>query len=117
MAQEHGQQPPIATYVKVWGMLFVLAAMSYSVGYFNVQGLLRWILLVVLMLLQAGLIVSLLMHLVWERLALVFAIILPPTLLVALIGIGALDGWSTLSTRSMFFGAEATPPPAAEHTK
>jgi cytochrome c oxidase subunit 4 len=114
MAQEHGQQPPIATYVKVWGLLFVLAGASYSVGYFHVEGLLRWILLVVLMLLQAGLIVSLLMHLVWERLALVFAIILPPTLLVTLIGIGALDGLSTFLTRNAFFVSTAAPA-AAEH--
>jgi len=114
MAQEHGQQPPIATYVKVWGLLFVLAGMSYCVGFFGVQGLLRWILLVVLMLLQAGLIVSLLMHLVWERLALVFAIILPPLLLLTLIGIGALDGLYTVGTRNMFFGAGATTTPA-EH--
>lgn len=103
MAQEHAQQPPIATYVKVWALLFVLAGASYSVGYFGVQGLARWILLVVLMLLQAGLIVSLLMHLVWERLALVLAILLPPTLLVSLIGIGALDGLSTYLTRNAFF--------------
>jgi cytochrome c oxidase subunit 4 len=113
MAQEHGQHPPIATYVKVWGLLFVLAAASYSVGYFHVQGLLRWGLLIVLMLLQAGLIVALLMHLVWERLALVFAILLPPTLLVVLIGIGALDGLSTYLTRNAFF--EAPPAPAGEH--
>jgi cytochrome c oxidase subunit IV len=105
----------MATYVKVWGMLFVLAAMAYGVGAFNVQGPLRWILLIVLMLLQAGLIVSMLMHLVWERLALVFAIILPPTLLITLIGIGALDGLSTVSTRNIFFSAGAAPASSAEH--
>lgn len=115
MAQEHGQQPPIATYVKVWALLFVLAGTSYAVGASHIEGLLRWFLLVVLMLLQAGLIVSLLMHLVWERLALVFAIILPPMLLITLIGIGALDGLYTVDTRNLFFGAESTPAPAAEH--
>jgi cytochrome c oxidase subunit 4 len=114
MAQEHGQQPPMATYVKVWGLLFVLAAASYFVGYFTPEGVLRWFLLVVLMLLQAGLIVAVLMHLVWERLALVFAIILPPLLLVVLIGIGALDGLSTFTTRNAFFGPAAAPA-AAEH--
>jgi len=115
MAQEHGQQPPMATYVKVWGLLFVLAAASYSVGYFNVQGLLRWFLLVVLMLLQAGLIVALLMHLAWERLALVLAIVLPPTLLLSLIGIGALDGLSTYLTRNAFFEPAVAPAPAEHH--
>jgi len=115
MSHESGQQPAIATYVKVWGLLFILAGCSYSVGFFGVQGPLRSILLVVLMLLQAGLIVSLLMHLVWERLALVFAIILPPTLLFTLIAIGALDGFSTLFTRNADFAPPATATPAAEH--
>ncbi len=109
MAQEHGQHPAIGTYVKVWGMLFVLAACSYAVAYFGVPGLLRWVLLVVLMLMQAGLIVALLMNLVWERLALVFAILLPPTLLVVLIAIGALDGLSTHLDRNAFFDAPAAP--------
>jgi cytochrome c oxidase subunit 4 len=117
MAQEHGQQPLMATYVKVWGLLFVLAAASYSVGYFQVQPPLRWILLVVLMLLQAGLIVSVLMHLVWERLALMYAILVPPVLLLTLIGIGAIDGLYAYTIRNTFFPSEATlaTEPAAEH--
>ena len=115
MAQEHGQQPMLATYVKVWGLLFVLAAASYCVGYFDVPSPLRWILLVALMLLQAGLIVSVLMHLVWERLALVYVILVPPLLLVTLISIGALDGIYTVSIRNSFFGAPAPVAPAGEH--
>jgi cytochrome c oxidase subunit IV len=103
----------MATYFKVWGLLFVLAAASYSVGYFKVEGILRWVLLVVLMLLQAGLIVSVLMHLVWERLALMYAILVPPVLLLTLIGIGALDGLYTYTTRHTFFEAESAS--AAEH--
>ncbi len=116
MTQQHSQQPLIGTYVKVWGLLFVLAGASYSVGAFGVEGPLRWILLIVLMLLQAGLIVSILMHLVWERLALVYAILVPPLLLVTLISIGALDGKYTVSLRNTFFGAEpAAAAPAGEH--
>ena len=114
MTQEHGQQPLMATYVKVWGLLFVLAAASYSVGYFNVQGPVRWFLLVVLMLLQAGLIVAVLMHLVWERLALVYAVLVPPLLLLTLISIGALDGLYTFEIRNEFFAPAPAPAPATE---
>jgi cytochrome c oxidase subunit IV len=112
MANEHGQQPPMGVYVKVWGLLFVLAAASYSVGFFGVQGPLRWILIIALALLQAGLIIAVLMHLVWERLALVAAILAPPLLLITLIGIGALDGRYTFGIRNVFFGSP--PAPAAE---
>jgi cytochrome c oxidase subunit IV len=104
----------MATYVKVWGLLFVLAAASYSVGYFHVQPPLKWVLLVVLMLLQAGLIVAVLMHLIWERLALMYAILVPPVLLLTLIGIGALDGLYTYTIRNTFLEGAAAPP-AAEH--
>jgi cytochrome c oxidase subunit IV len=114
MTQEHSQQPLIATYVKIWGLLFVLAAASYSVGYFEVHAPLRQILLIALMLLQAGLIVSVLMHLVWERLALVYAILVPPLLLITLISIGALDGLYTVTTRNTFFGPPAPVAPEAE---
>ena len=115
MAQEHGQQPMLGTYVKVWGLLFVLAAAAYCVGYFDVPTPLRWILLVILMLLQAGLIIAVLMHLVWERLVLVYVILVPPLLLVTLISIGALDGIYTVSVRNSFFGPAPAAPAAGEH--
>jgi cytochrome c oxidase subunit IV len=91
----------MATYVKVWGLLFVLAAASYAVGYFQVQS-------------QAGLIVAVLMHLVWERLALMYAILVPPVLLLTFIGIGALDGLYTLDIRNVFFGPAAAPATAEQ---
>src|SRR3546814_14174702 len=53
-----GQQHPIGLYLKVWGYLFLLSAMSYLVDYFQVQGVLRWSLIIIFMLLKAGLIVS-----------------------------------------------------------
>ena len=43
------------------------------------------------MLLKAGLIVAVFMHMLWERLALVYAIVVPPLLLLVLLGIGALE--------------------------
>src|SRR3546814_9128950 len=45
-AHESGQQHPIGLYLKVWGYLFVLSAMSYAVDYFEVHGIMRWLLIV-----------------------------------------------------------------------
>jgi cytochrome c oxidase subunit IV len=112
-----GQQHPLGIYFKIWGLLFVLSTASYLVDYFHFQGLLRWSLIIVFMLLKAGLIVSVFMHMLWERLALVYAILVPPLLLMVLLGIGALEAEHTFLTRGTFFtaGAEApaTPAPAA----
>src|SRR5712671_788229 len=76
-----GQQHPLGIYFKIWGLLFVLSTASYLVDYFHFQGYLRWTLIVVFMLLKAGLIVAVFMHMLWERLAMVYAILLPPLLL------------------------------------
>ena len=40
--QQQGQQHPIAIYLKIWGLLFILSTASYLVDYFHVQGYLRW---------------------------------------------------------------------------
>ncbi|HVE49083.1 MAG TPA: cytochrome C oxidase subunit IV family protein [Casimicrobiaceae bacterium] len=113
--KESGQQHPLGIYFKIWGLLFVLSIASYLVDYFQFQGFLRWSLIIVFMLLKAGLIVAVFMHMVWERLALVYAIVVPPLLLLVLLGIGALEANYTNVTRAFFFGPEAaatTPAPA-----
>ena len=56
------------------------------------------------MMLKAGLIVSVFMHMMWERQALVYAIIVPPLLLLVFVGIGTLEGDHTYLTRDIFFG-------------
>ena len=105
MAHTEGQQQhPIGVYLWIWGLLFVLSVFSYLVDYFHFQGYLRWSLLVIFMFLKAGLIVAVFMHMIWERLALVYAIVLPPLLLLVLLGIGALEGDYTFITRGIFFG-------------
>ncbi|MBM3351839.1 MAG: cytochrome C oxidase subunit IV [Betaproteobacteria bacterium] len=98
------QQHPISVYLWIWGLLFVLSVFSYLVDYFHFQGYLRWSLIVIFMFLKAGLIVAVFMHMIWERLALVYAIVLPPLLLLVLLGIGALEGDYTFITRGIFFG-------------
>ena len=98
-----GQQHPISLYVKVWLLLFVLSAMSYMVDFYQLQGLLRWGLILVLMMLKAGLIVAVFMHMAWERLALVCAILLPPLALLVLVGLMASEAQNTLLARLLFF--------------
>ena len=104
MAHAQRQQHPIGIYLKIWGLLFILSTASYMVDYFHFQGYLRWFLIVLFMLLKAGLIVSVFMHMVWERLALMYAILVPPLVLIVLLGFGALEGNYTFFTRGAFFG-------------
>ena len=113
-SHDPGQQHPLGLYFKIWALLFVLSAASYAVDYYHFQGLLRWSLIIVFMLLKAGLIVSVFMHMMWERLALVYAILVPPLLLMVLLGIGALEADYTFLTRGAFF-APASQQPAATH--
>jgi caa(3)-type oxidase subunit IV len=103
MASGTGQQHPIGLYLKVWALLFVLSTLSYLVDYFHFQGMLRWTLIVVLMLAKAGLIVAVFMHMAWERLALIFAILLPPIALLVLVGLMAAESDYTFLTRLLFF--------------
>jgi len=105
-----GQQHPIGIYLKIWGLLFVLSTASYLVDYFHVEGYLRWSLIVVFMLLKAGLIVAVFMHMLWERLALLYAIVVPPLLLLVLLAIGALEADYTFLTRGTFFGTVSEAP-------
>ena len=102
-AHGEGQQHPLGIYFKIWGLLFVLSTASYLVDYFHLQGMLRWTLIIAFMLLKAGLIVAVFMHMVWERLALLYAIVIPPLLLLVLLGIGALEADYTFLTRGTFF--------------
>jgi len=114
-----GQQHPLGVYFKIWGLLFVLSTLSYLVDYFHVQGYLRWTLIIVFMLLKAGLIVAVFMHMMWERLAMVYAILLPPLLLLVLVWIGAGEADHTFFTRTTFFGqaAAASAHPQGAHSK
>ena len=104
MAHAQGQQHPISLYLKIWGLLFVLSTLSYLVDYFHFHGYLRWSLIITFMLLKAGLIVSIFMHMAWERLALVYAILMPPLCLLVLIGLMATEADYVFLSRVIFFG-------------
>jgi cytochrome c oxidase subunit IV len=102
-AHVEGQQHPIKVYLVVWGWLFVLSTFSYLVDYFHIQGYLRWSLILLFMMMKAGLIVAVFMHMAWERLALMYAILLPPALLLVFVGIMVFESDYTLFSRIHFF--------------
>ena len=105
MAHAEGQQHPISVYFKVWILLFVLSTFSYMVDYLDFQGYLRWTLILVFMLMKAGLIVAVFMHMRWERLALMYAIVLPPALVMVFMLLMTSEADNTFLTRVIFFGA------------
>ena len=112
VAQTEGQQHPISVYLWIWGLLFVLSTFSYLVDYFHLQGFLRWSLILVFMLLKAGLIVAIFMHMAWERLAMVYAILVPTGALLVLVGLMSLEGNYTFLTRGAYFSPS---PAVAKH--
>ncbi len=90
VARPQGEQvgavhAPIRTYLTVWGWLFVLSAIAYFVDIIHLTGWLKVVLLTVLALMKAGLIMAFFMHLRFERLTLVYAIVAPLILLVAML--------------------------------
>ncbi|ENN85413.1 hypothetical protein RHSP_52557 [Rhizobium freirei PRF 81] len=108
MAQEQahsGQQHPLKLYMVVWGLLFVLSTFSYLVDYLGIQSYLRWSLILLFMVLKAGLIVAIFMHMAWERLALICAILFPPVFVLVFTALMVSESHYTALTRLTFFGA------------
>jgi cytochrome c oxidase subunit 4 len=103
VTQAKHQQHPIKLYLVVWGWLFVLSTCSYLVDYFGLHGYLRWSLILLFMVLKAGLIVAVFMHMAWERLALAYAILLPPVLVLVFVAIMVFESDYTHLSRVMFF--------------
>ena len=109
-AHAEGTQHPLKIYLWIWLLLFVVSTFSYFTDFIE-RGMLRWGLILLFMLVKAGFIVAIFMHMAWERLALKFAILLPPLALLVLIGMMAIEGDYTFMTRLASFIA----PPAVEH--
>ncbi|WP_336489017.1 cytochrome C oxidase subunit IV family protein [Methylobacterium nigriterrae] len=103
-SHDGAQAHSIRLYLLVWGWLFVLSACSYLVDYFHLQGGLRWSLILLFMMVKAGLIVGVFMHMAWERLALIYAILVPPAALLVFVAIMTFEASYTLLTRIAFFG-------------
>jgi cytochrome c oxidase subunit 4 len=105
------QQHPLRVYLAIWLLLFVLSIFSYLVDFFQLQGYLRWALILLFMFLKAGLIISIFMHMAWERLALVSAILVPPCVLIVLIALMSVEGIYTFNARVNYFGADPNAEP------
>ena len=106
-ADHEGQEHPIKLYLVVWGWLFVLSTCSYLVDFFGIHGHLRWSLILLFMVLKAGLIVAVFMHMAWERLALAYAILVPPVLVLVFVGIMVFESDYTHLLRVIFFAPTA----------
>ncbi len=102
-AHVEGQQHPLGIYIKVWVWLFILSTASYMVDYYHLEGYLRWTLILLFMALKAGLIIAVFMHMAWERLALVYAMALPPLAICLFIFLMVHEGDYTFLTRDIFF--------------
>src|SRR5262249_15341424 len=96
VAHVEGQQHPIKLYLVVWGWLVVLSTCSSLVDSFGPHGSLRWSLTLLFMILKAGLIVAVFMHMAWGRLALMYAILVPPVLVLVFVGIMVFESNYTL---------------------
>ena len=102
-AETANEQHPISLYLKVWLVLFVLSLFSYMVDYLQVQGGLRWSLILVFMLAKAGLIITVFMHLQWERFAAKLLVLVPPIAVGVLIVLMALEADYTFINRLFWF--------------
>lgn len=103
MSESEGQQHPISTYLWIWLLLFVFSAFSYMVDIMQFQGMLRWSLILIFMMLKAGFIVAIFMHMKWERMSLALAILGPPLVLLVLIGLMTIEADYTFASRLTFF--------------
>ena len=102
-AHAQGQQHPLGIYIKIWALLFILSTFSYLVDYYHVEGYLRWGLILIFMILKAGLIISVFMHVMWERLALVYALAIPILAVLVFILMMTFEADCTFFTRGVFF--------------
>jgi cytochrome c oxidase subunit 4 len=104
-AHAQGQQHPIRLYLVVWAWLFVLSACSYLIDYFQFEGIMRYSLILLFMMLKAGLIIAVFMHMAWERLSLVYAILVPISAVLVFVAIMVLESDYTLLSRISFFSS------------
>jgi len=100
-----GQQHPIGIYLKIWFLLFVLSALSFMVDILGFESYLRWSLILLFMFLKAGFIIAIFMHMAWERLALAYAILAPPSVILVNLALMSLEADYVNFTRLLFFAS------------
>jgi len=112
--QEGHQEHPLKIYWIMWVALFVLSGFSYWTDFWD-DGAIRTASILLFMMLKAGGIVAIFMHMMWERLALQMAILLPPIFIIVFIAIMAIEGDYTFLTRIEFFGESDFVPQSPHH--
>jgi len=85
------------------------------VDYVNVQGYLRWTLILIFMFLKAGFILAIFMHMKWERPALKLAILGPPVAILVLIALMAAEGNYIEDSRLEYYGESTFVPEVPPH--
>jgi cytochrome c oxidase subunit 4 len=113
MAAEEGQQHPLKIYYIMWISLFVLSGFSYWTDFWA-DGPLRTAAILTFMMMKAGGIVWIFMHMGWERKALKLAILTPPVAILVLIWLMSVEGSYIEDTRVEYYG-ESTFEPAPPH--
>ena len=113
MAAE-GQQHPLKVYWLMWGALFVLSAFSYATDFMD-DGAVRTFLILFFMMVKAGGIVWIFMHMGWERLSLKIAILGPPVAILVLIWLMSYEGLYVEDSRLEHYGESTFEPQAPPH--
>ena len=86
----------------------MLSGASYATDFMQ-HGYFRWFLILLFMVMKAGFIIAIFMHMAWERKALIWAILGPPSVLLVLIGLMVIEGDYTEFTRLTSFSAPVLP--------
>jgi len=113
MAAE-GQQHPLKIYYIMWIALFVLSGFSYWTDFWD-DGLFRTLAILTFMMLKAGGIVWIFMHMGWERTALKVAILGPPVAIMVLIWLMSYEGFYIEDTRTEYYGESTFEPEPVHH--
>ncbi len=72
------------SYIKIWIWLLLITLAGFIISPLPLPGWMHTLLIVVVALMKAGLIVAFFMHLKFERIGLIYSILLPLILLLAL---------------------------------
>ena len=100
---EDTTQHPLKIYFQVWTLLFVFSAFSYMVDWYQFQGYVRWSLILFFMMVKAGFICAIFMHMWWERLAIKLAILVPCFAIIVFVFIMWHESYYTLIIRKLYF--------------
>jgi cytochrome c oxidase subunit 4 len=111
---DDGTQHPLKIYWIMWISLFVLSSFSYATDFMD-DGAFRTFLILLFMILKAGGIVLIFMHMGWERMALKLAILGPPVAILVLIGLMSLEGNYVEGSRLENYGESTMEVATPEH--